>query len=79
MSDDDTEPVDESGGRGPWPIVLIIVLLAFTTFVVQNGQSVEVEWLAFNFSMPLWALLLGSAVLGVIIRDLVGWIRRRRD
>ena len=60
-------------------MVLVIVVVLFVAFVVQNTDSVKVTFLAFDFSLPLWALILAAAVIGVLISDLVRWTRRRRD
>ena len=72
--------VDQSGtsGRGP-SVLLVVVVVLFTAFVVQNTDDTKVNFLVFDFSLPLWALILASAVIGVLIRDLVRWSRRRRD
>ena len=76
MSDDDRNQADVSR-RGP-SVVLVIVVVLFVAFVLQNTDSVKVTFLAFDFSLPLWALILGAAVIGVVISDLVRWTRRRR-
>jgi uncharacterized integral membrane protein len=77
MADDDIGSGDSSG-RGV-PVALIVVLVAFGAFVLQNTKSVDVQWLVFDFSLPLWGLIIVSAVAGILIRDLVRWNRRRRE
>lgn len=76
MSDDDRDK-DDVSRRGP-SVLLVIVAVLFMAFVVQNTDSVKVHFLVFDFSLPLWALILASAVVGVVIRDLIQWSRRRR-
>lgn len=76
MSDDDRDK-DDVSRRGP-SVLLVVVAVLFMAFVVQNTDSVKVHFLVFDFSLPLWALILASAVVGVVIRDLIQWSRRRR-
>lgn len=61
------------------PLVAGLVLLgAVGIFVVQNGDDVTLEFLAFEGTLPLGAALLLAAVLGGLASLLLGFVRRAR-
>ena len=65
------------GLLGGLVLVILIMILA-----LQNPQDVDFSFLGWDVEAPLSALILGSAVVAVIIDELVGWIwgiRRRRQ
>ena len=53
----------------------------FVIFAVQNAATVDVEFLAWNFSMRRILLILCSAAFGILVWELtrVFWRRRRRS
>ena len=55
----------------------IIVTIAVVLLIVQNGESAQLDWVGFHFKMPLWILLVLTAVAGAIVWELVkvGWRR----
>jgi uncharacterized integral membrane protein len=58
-------------------IVAAVLLVGLTFFVFQNTQAVPVQWLVFEFTMPLWGLTLVLFGAGM----LMGWalhVRRLR-
>jgi uncharacterized integral membrane protein len=57
----------------PRLIGIIVLVVAVGAFIVQNTQSVDLSWLVFSFSAPLWIMLLIVGVVGVAI----GWLLRR--
>ena len=57
---------------------IVILVGAFITFAVQNSQSIEVEFLSWAFEAPQIILLIGSAIAGIVIWELGGFVRRRR-
>jgi uncharacterized integral membrane protein len=60
-------------------LALVGALIAvMVIFVLQNLNSVRVDFLSWNFDMPLILLLAIAAVAGVVIRWLIGFIRSRR-
>lgn len=63
-----------SGGA----IASITGLGLLVLFMVQNTQSVRVDFLFWSFTWPLWLLTIASAVLGAIIWFGLGVIRRHR-
>ena len=88
----DQEPLDQgvdaatqrSAGDG-LPIGLLIrlalaglLIAAVVVFVLQNLDSVPVNFLSWGFDAPLIVLLAVAAVAGVLVRWVVGfwWARR---
>jgi uncharacterized integral membrane protein len=53
-----------------------VALLA--VFMAQNTDDVNVTFLFWDFSMPVWLLTLGAAILGAIIWLGLGILRRHR-
>ena len=47
-------------------------------FMAQNRQSVKVQFLVWDFTWPLWLLILVSAALGSIVWIGAGVLRRHR-
>ncbi len=58
--------------------LIVILLGAFATFVLQNTESVDVEFLWWDFEASLIILLVGSAFVGMLLWGLGGVISRRR-
>ena len=48
-----------------------IVTVAVVLLVVQNRDSVRLNWLAFHFQAPLWMMLILTAVAGAIIVEVL--------
>lgn len=51
---------------------LILLLLS-----VQNTQEATISFLAWTFSIPLFAVAIGAALIAVILDELIGLIWRR--
>jgi uncharacterized integral membrane protein len=60
-------------------IVGVLIAVAVLLLIVQNGESAQLTWLFFDFSAPLWIMLLLTMVAGAASWELVkkGWRRRR--
>jgi lipopolysaccharide assembly protein A len=72
---------DAAPGPGPYPgerrtrlsgawtglVIGIVALLLILVFILQNLQSVELSFLAFNGHLPLAVALLFAVILGAII------------
>ncbi len=55
-----------------------LLLIAFaTTFALQNSETVEVTFLAWDFSMSKILLMIVSAVVGVLLWLLISRLLRR--
>lgn len=58
------------------PIVLVIGL--FIAFAIQNAESTQVRFLNWSFSAPRVVTLIGAAVLGALVRDLMRYRSKHR-
>jgi len=58
---------------------IVIILGAFVAFAMQNSETIEVEFLWWSFEAPQIILLVGSAIAGIAIWELGGFVRRRRN
>jgi uncharacterized integral membrane protein len=58
-----------------------LVTIAMVLLIAQNGESAQLDWLAFHFTAPLWIMLLLTAIAGGIVWELlkVGWRRGRQQ
>jgi uncharacterized integral membrane protein len=67
----------ESSGV-PWKLILLlVVVVALAIFFFQNGDDVAVNFLTFEFTWPLWAVIGVSVVLGIVLDRLGTWQWRR--
>jgi uncharacterized integral membrane protein len=62
---------------GPRLIVAGLALLAVVIFIAQNNNRVRTEFLLFSFRPRLWVVIVVSVLLGVLLGQAVGLIRRR--
>jgi uncharacterized integral membrane protein len=73
----------KAGGRSPFRVGLIfgsLVMVAIALLIIQNGESAQIDWLAFDFKAPLWIILFVTLISGAIVWELikVAWQRGRR-
>jgi uncharacterized integral membrane protein len=47
-------------------------------FMLQNTDSVRIDFLVWSFTWPLWVLMMASAALGALVWFGFGVIRRHR-
>jgi uncharacterized integral membrane protein len=60
-------------------LVLIFLTAALVLILaVQNTAPVTLEFLAWSVELPLFALLLGAGLLGVLLDELIGLVWRRQ-
>ena len=71
-----TESNDRKVGAGT--IATVGGLGALVIFMVQNTQDVRVEFLFWDFTWPLWLIVLASSTLGALVMLGVGIVRRHR-
>ncbi len=77
---------DESTGRetesakriGAGAIASLVGIAVLLVFILQNGQKVSLDFLFWTFTWPLWVLTAVSAVLGSLVWEGVGVVRRYR-
>lgn len=79
---DEKAPTVEYRGTGFYVGLGAILLFAVVLLIlaVQNTQNVTVEFLGWDFTMPLFGVAIGAALIAIVIDELVGlvWRRRRR-
>lgn len=61
-------------------VAILVFALALLVLAVQNTQEVDVDFLGFAFTVPLFAVAIGAAILAVVLDELIGlvWRRQRR-
>lgn len=67
------KPSKRRSGKATGTLILTVVVVALMfVFVITNSQSVPVSLAFWDVSMPLWLLVLGTLIVGVLI----GWASR---
>lgn len=71
----------EYRGTGFYASVITSLVLAagLLAFAVQNTGTVTVEWLWFDLTAPLFAWVIGAALVAVVLDELVGLVWRARE
>jgi len=80
MSVENVQPVNQPNRRalGGGAIATLVGLVLLAIFMAQNTDDVSVEFLSWEFTWPLWLVVLVSAVAGALIWLGLGIIRRHR-
>ena len=70
----------EAGGRrlGGGAIASLTGVGLLLIFMIQNTESVRLDFLVWGFTWPLWLLTIVAAVLGALVWFGLGVIRRHR-
>jgi len=81
---DDEFGADVESTGVPWKLLLLLaVIAALAIFFFQNGDDVAVNFLTFEFTWPLWAVIGISVLIGIVLDRLGTWqwrrARARRD
>ena len=61
------------------PFMAGIALVLLTIFAVENTTRVKVHWLFFTSDNALIAVIVVSAILGALVGQILGLLRRRRQ
>ncbi|MGH9251584.1 MAG: lipopolysaccharide assembly protein LapA domain-containing protein [Acidimicrobiales bacterium] len=79
-SDDGTMPEAEQRGLrlGGGAIASLTGGAALVIFMIQNTDDVTVKFLAWEFTWPIWLLVLVSALIGAVVWLGLGVLRRHR-
>lgn len=74
-------PTPPSGDRPspitPRRVIIALLVAAAVAFVVQNTNTIDVSWLFFGFSAPLWLLTVILLAVGFVVGWFVGRPSRR--
>jgi uncharacterized integral membrane protein len=71
----------DAGDDTKAPIAMVVaglIVIGVAIFVAQNTEDVTFEFLWFNFTWPLWLVLVIVFVLGALAGQGAMWWRRRR-
>ena len=71
----------EYRGTGFYVSLAVIFLAALTILIlaVQNTNEVTIEFLGLEFALPLFGVILGTALITVILDELIGVVWRRQQ
>jgi uncharacterized integral membrane protein len=63
----------------PWRLVSALAVFGIIViFALQNTQSVDVNFLFWDFGIPLIVVITATMVLSVIFGDMIDWWWKRR-
>ena len=63
----------------PWRLLLALAVFGLIVlFALQNTASVDVNFLFWDFGIPLIVVITATMVLSVIFGDMIDWWWRRR-
>lgn len=71
-------PATGGGGMSGGAIASVTGLGVLGIFVLQNRQAVDVQFLAWSFTWPLWLYTIVVALVGALVWFGLGVMRRRR-
>ena len=77
------EPIASSGSSderrlGGGAIASLTGVVLLIVFMLQNTEDVKLEFLFWDFTWPLWLLVIVSALLGALVWFGIGVMRRHR-
>lgn len=84
MVQDNPSGMGETGGGsdgrrlGAGSIASLTGVALLVIFMIQNTEDVELDFLFWSFTWPLWLLTIVSALLGALVWFGVGVMRRHR-
>jgi uncharacterized integral membrane protein len=77
-SGDSTSPQAEGRRLSGGAIASLTGVGLLLIFMIQNTESVQLDFLIWSFTWPLWLLTMASALLGALVWFGVGVMRRHR-
>jgi len=78
LGDGTTQEQQRKARLGGGAIASLVGVGLLVVFMIQNTEDVRVKFLAWNFTWPVWLLVLVSAVVGALIWFGLGVLRRHR-
>ena len=79
MADQDRFETVDAQQKAPIGLIIAgVVVILIAIFVAQNTEDIEFEFLVFNFTLPLWLVLVIVFALGALVGQAGMWYRRRR-
>ena len=74
----DTDATESKKGMGAGAVATIGGLGVLLVFILQNTQEIDVTFLFWGFTWPLWLYTIVVALVGAIVWFGLGVMRRRR-
>lgn len=74
MANEDSERTQVSAGF----IALAVVAVLLVVFIFQNTQDETVTLYFWEFTAPMWLVLLATAVVTLVLAEIGTFLRRRR-
>jgi uncharacterized integral membrane protein len=71
-------PQPQNSKLGAGAISSLVGVGLLLVFILQNNQKIDLDFLFWTFTWPLWLLIIVSAVLGAIVWFGLGVVRRHR-
>lgn len=59
-------------------IALAVIAVLLVVFIFQNTQDETVTLYFWEFTAPLWLVLLATAVVALVLAEVATFLRRRR-
>ena len=72
------QPAQKKRRLGSRTIAALCGVALLLIFMIQNHNNVSLDFLVWSFKLPLWLVILASAVLGAIVWVGLGVLRRHR-
>jgi uncharacterized integral membrane protein len=66
------EPAPKDGTSTPKIVAIVVLGVALLAFIIQNTAKVDLDWLVFGFSAPLWLMITLIGAVGFVIGYFVG-------
>jgi len=61
------------------PVIVKLTIAAMIVgFLIQNNDTIDIDFLGWTGSMSLSVVLMISAIAGVVVWELAGYLRRRK-
>ncbi len=74
----DTDATESKAGIGAGAIASLTGLGVLLIFILQNRQSITLQFLFWDFTWPVWLYTIVVAVFGALVWLGLGVMRRRR-
>lgn len=68
----------QRSGLSPRLILFLVIGVAAVIFILQNGDTLRLNFLMFEFSAPEWLIFVILLVAGALLDRLVQFQQRRR-
>jgi uncharacterized integral membrane protein len=74
----DSNATEPKGGIGAGAIATLVGLGVLLIFVLQNTENIDIKFLIWSFTWPLWLYTILVALFGALVWIGLGIMRRHR-